>query len=42
VESQRGGMLALRVEDGREFKVDGKAYGEGVETTAGVVYEITI
>ncbi|KAH4107926.1 hypothetical protein HBH68_096570 [Parastagonospora nodorum] len=42
VEVQRGGLLKLRVEDGREFKVDGLAYDGSIETSAAVVYKISI
>jgi len=42
VEAQRGGALKLRVEDGREFKVDGSAYDGTIETLAGKVYTISV
>jgi hypothetical protein len=42
VESQRGGALSLRVEDGRDFIVNGSAYEKSIDTVAGTVYEISV
>jgi hypothetical protein len=42
VESQRGGVLSLRVEDGRDFMVNGAAYSKGIDTVTGTVYEISM
>jgi hypothetical protein len=41
VTSRSGGALALRVESGTSFKVDGKAYTAPINTTAGGKYVIT-
>jgi hypothetical protein len=41
VTSRSGGELALRVESGTSFKVDGKAYTAPLQTTAGGKYVIT-
>ncbi|PLB52232.1 putative secreted protein [Aspergillus steynii IBT 23096] len=40
--SKSGGKLALRVQDGKSFSVDGKKYAEPVETEAGSTYTITL
>jgi predicted secreted hydrolase len=42
VDSQRGGVLSLRVEDGRDFMINGSAYSTGIDTVAGTVYEISV
>ncbi|KAF2275438.1 uncharacterized protein EI97DRAFT_459345 [Westerdykella ornata] len=41
VTSRSGGQLALRVESGAEFLVDGKAYTAPINTTVGAKYVIT-
>jgi hypothetical protein len=41
VTSRSGGELAMRVESGTSFKVDGKAYTAPIQTTAGGKYVIT-
>ncbi|KAK2766904.1 hypothetical protein FQN54_006219 [Arachnomyces sp. PD_36] len=42
VESTRGGVLNLRVQDGLGFKVDGVEYTEPIDTVAGEVYTIVV
>ncbi|KAL5120474.1 hypothetical protein ACEQ8H_001492 [Pleosporales sp. CAS-2024a] len=42
VEARRDGLLALRVEDGREFEVDGRTYDGSFQAKAGTVYEIRV
>jgi hypothetical protein len=41
VTSKSGAELALRVEDGTSFNVDGKAYTGPVKTSVGGKYVIT-
>lgn len=41
VTSRSGGQLALKVENGVDFEVDGKEYTGPVNTTAGIKYVIT-
>ncbi|KAF1995578.1 glycoside hydrolase family 95 protein [Amniculicola lignicola CBS 123094] len=41
VTARSGGQLALRVENGADFEVNGKAYTAPINTTAGVKYDIT-
>ncbi|KAF2729489.1 hypothetical protein EJ04DRAFT_588750 [Polyplosphaeria fusca] len=41
VTSKSGGQLALRVENGASFKVDGKVYSGPIDTTAGGKYVIS-
>ncbi|KAL4916509.1 Six-hairpin glycosidase-like protein [Aspergillus aurantiobrunneus] len=42
VRSVVGGVLKVRVQDGEEFYVNGELYEEGLETTAGGEYVITL
>lgn len=46
IKSRRGGNLSLRVGDGIDFRIEGKgtedSSGEGVETSAGETYTITL
>lgn len=41
VTSKVGGSLALRVQNGRAFKVDGKMYSDPITTTAGTSYSLS-
>ncbi|KFY52790.1 hypothetical protein V496_08174 [Pseudogymnoascus sp. VKM F-4515 (FW-2607)] len=40
ITSKIGGALAIRLQDGREFTVDGAAYSEPIITRAGAVYTV--
>ncbi|KAF3003522.1 hypothetical protein E8E13_005355 [Curvularia kusanoi] len=41
VKSKAGGSLALRVQDGRAFKVDGQVYSGPITTTKGASYKLS-
>ncbi|KAH1782462.1 hypothetical protein KXW01_001865 [Aspergillus fumigatus] len=42
IESRNGGVLALRVQDGRPFTVNGEVYKEQIQTVAGKSYTVRL
>ncbi|KAH2311703.1 hypothetical protein KXW18_008474 [Aspergillus fumigatus] len=42
IESRNGGVLALRVQDGRTFTVNGEVYKEQIQTVAGKSYTVRL
>lgn len=41
VTARAGGILAIRVQDGREFSVNDTVYREEISTAKGYIYEIS-